>query len=76
MRWNKPPKVERPEYPKLVPIAGTTQEARELLATLLELDPGAELVDGGGRGTYARVHNVAAETAARRYAESRTFPLA
>ena len=76
MRWNKRPKVERPEFPKLVPIAGTTEEARELLRRLLDVDPEAELVDGGARGVYARVHNEAAETAAKGFGESRNFPLA
>ena len=76
MRWGKRPKVERPEYPKLVPIAGTTQEAQALLSLLLESDPDAELVEGGARGVYARVHNDAAKAAARRYGESRDFPLA
>jgi hypothetical protein len=76
MRWNKRVKVERPEYPKLVPIAGTKQEVPDLLPLLLEHDPEAELVEGGTRGIYARVHNEAAETTARRYGESRNFPLA
>ncbi|HYI38921.1 MAG TPA: hypothetical protein VE053_01225 [Allosphingosinicella sp.] len=76
MRWNKRPKVERPEYPKLVPIAGTKEEARDLLERLLDVDPEAELVEGGARGVYARVHNEAAETSARQYGESRNFPLA
>jgi hypothetical protein len=76
MRWNRQPKVERPEYPKLVPIAGTAQEVQDLLPMLLEIDPDAEIVEGGARGVYARVHNEAAETAARRYGESRDFPLA
>jgi hypothetical protein len=76
MRWNKRPKVERPEYPKLVPIAGTPQEVQALLPMLLEIDPNAELIEGGARGVYARVHNDAAETAARRYGENRSFPLA
>jgi hypothetical protein len=76
MRWNKRPKVERPEYPKLVPIAGTKEEARDLLPRLLESDAEAVLVEGGARGVYARVHNEAAETEAKRYGESRNFPLA
>jgi uncharacterized membrane-anchored protein len=76
MRWNRRPKVERPEYPKLVPIAGTKEEARDLLPALLESDPEAEIVEGGSRGVYARVHNESAETAARRFAEDRNFPLA
>jgi hypothetical protein len=27
MRWNKRQKVERPEYPKLIPVAGTVEDA-------------------------------------------------
>lgn len=76
MRWNKRPKVERPEYPKLVAIAGTKDEARDLLQRLLDVDPDAELVEGGTRGVYVRVHNEAAETAAKGFGESRNFPLA
>jgi hypothetical protein len=76
MRWNKQPRAERPEYPKLVAIAATSEEVRDLLPQLHESDPDAEIVEGGARGVYARVHNEAAETAARRYGESRSFPLA
>jgi hypothetical protein len=76
MRWNKRVKAERPEYPKLVPIAGTPEEVQDLLPLLHESDPDAELVEGGARGVYARVHNEAAETAAQLYRESRSFPLA
>ena len=76
MRWNKRPQVERPEYPKLVPIAGTREEVRDLLPVLLHSDPEAEIVEGGARGVYARVHNESAEAAARLYGESRSFPLA
>ena len=76
MRWNKRPKVERPEYPKLVAIAATADEVKDLLPLLLESDPDAALVDGGARGVYARVHNEAAEKAARVYGEKRSFPLA
>ena len=76
MRWNKQPKVERPEYPKLVAIAATTEQARDLLPLLLESDPDASLVEGGSRGLFARVHNEAAEKTAPKYAESRNFPLA
>lgn len=68
--------VERPEYPKLVALAGTAKQARDLLPTLLGSDPDAALVDGGARGVYARVHNEAAEAAARQHGESRSFPLA
>lgn len=76
MRWNRRPKVERPEYPKLVAIAATADELQNLLPLLREVDPDAEIVDGGARGVYARVHNEPAETAARRYGEGRSFPLA
>lgn len=76
MRWNKRDKVERPEYPKLVAIAATAEEARDLLQVLIQSDPSAEIVNGGDRGVYARVHNEAAETAAKQYSESRSFPLA
>lgn len=76
MRWNKRPQAERPEFPKLVAIAATQEEVRDLLPVLRDSDPDAEIVEGGARGVYARVHNEAAETAARRYGESRSFPLA
>jgi hypothetical protein len=76
MRWNRHPKVERPEYPKLVAIAATAEDVQDLLPMLLLSDPQAEMVDAGARGVYARVHNEAAETAAKRYGESRSFPLA
>jgi hypothetical protein len=76
MRWNKRTPVERPEYPKLVPIAATAEEVRDLLPGLLETDPDAEIVSAGDRGVYVRVHNQAAETVAKRYSESRSFPLA
>ena len=76
MRWNKRPQVERPEYPKLVAISATAEQVKDLLPLLLEKDPEAALVDGGTRGVYARVHNEDAEAAARKYGESRSFPLA
>jgi hypothetical protein len=76
MRWNRKPNVERPEFPKLIAIAATDEEVRDLLAVLLEVDPDAAIVQGGDRGVYARVHNEAAELAARRHGESRSFPLA
>jgi 3-dehydroquinate dehydratase len=76
MRWKKQSNVERPEYPKLVAIAATSEEAQDLLAVLLASDPDAALVNGGDRGVYARVHNEAAESAAKQYGESRSFPLA
>ena len=76
MRWNKPPKAERPEFPKLVAIAATAEQVRDLLPLLHDSDPQAEIVEGGARGIFVRVHNETAEQAARRYGESRTFPLA
>lgn len=76
MRWNNRPKTERPEYPKLVAIAGTAGDIPDLLPMLQRSDPQAEIVDAGDRGVYARVHNQEAETAAKLYGESRNFPLA
>ena len=76
MRWNRRAKVDRPEYPKLVAIAVTSEEVQPLLRQLLESDPDAAIVDGGARGTYVRVHNSTAEDAARHYGDSRNFPLA
>lgn len=76
MRWNKRQPTERPEYPKLVAIAASAEQVRDLLPLLLESDPDAALVDGGARGVYARVHNEAAEKTAKTYGESRSFPLA
>jgi hypothetical protein len=76
MRWNTRAKVERPEYPKMVPISVTGDAAKDLLSSLLLSDPHAEIVDGGGRGLYVRIHNQAAEAAAKLLAESRRFPLA
>jgi hypothetical protein len=74
MRWNKRPKVERPEFPKLIPVAGTVAEAKGLLSGILEEDPEAEILDGGDRGAFLKVHNEAAEAAAK--GEKRGFPLA
>jgi hypothetical protein len=76
MAWNKQPKVERPEYPKMVPITATADEAQQLLSSLLADDPKAELVDGGERGVYMRVHNEATEAAAKAHGPARNFPLA
>jgi hypothetical protein len=76
MRWNKRVKVERPEYPKLLAINATAEEVRDLMPALLQSDPDAEIVSGGDRGVYVRVHNEAAELAAKQYSESRSFPLA
>ena len=77
MAWNnRRPKAERSEYPKLVAIAATPEEVRDLLAVLVPDDPAAEVVSGGDRGVYVRVHNEAAEVAAKRYSETRSFPLA
>ena len=76
MRWNTRGKAERPEFPKLVPVPGTMDEVRESLPSLRQSDPDAEIVDGGERGVYVRVHTEAAEAAARLAGESRSFPLA
>jgi hypothetical protein len=74
MRWNKRQKVERPEFPKLIPVAGTVEEANKLLSKIRDHDPEAEILDGGERGAFLKVHNQAAEAAAS--AEVRNFPLA
>jgi hypothetical protein len=74
MRWNRRDKAERPEYPKLIPVAGTVAEANGLLSSIRELDPDAEIMDAGARGVYLKVHNQAAEAAAK--TEERNFPLA
>jgi hypothetical protein len=74
MRWNKRQKVERPEFPKLIPVAGTAEEASGLLSLIHAHDPEAAILDGGGRGVFLKVHNEAAERAAA--AEDRKFPLA
>lgn len=73
MRWNKRQKVERPEYPKLIPVAGTVDEAERLLSAIQLHDPDAVILDGGERGAFLKVHNAAAEAAAT--AEERNFPL-
>ena len=65
MRWNKQAKPERPEYPKLVPIEATAEQVRNLLSAIQQSDPAAAMVDSGSHGTYIRVHNEAAEEAAR-----------
>lgn len=74
MRWNKQPKVERPEFPKLIPVAGTVDEATKLLTLIQEHDPEAAVLNGGERGVFLKVHNAAGEAAT--LAEERNFPLA
>ncbi|HEX8585397.1 MAG TPA: hypothetical protein VF680_13440 [Allosphingosinicella sp.] len=74
MRWNKRQKVERPEYPKLIPVSGTVEEASKILALIHAHDPDAAIMDGGERGAFLKVHNEAAAAAAT--AEKRDFPLA
>ena len=74
MRWNNRQKVERPEFPKLIPVAGTVEEANAVLPLIQVHDPDAEILDGGERGVFLKVHNSAAEAAAT--AEDRSFPLA
>jgi hypothetical protein len=76
MRWNKRPQAPRPEFPKVVALAATAEQVRDLLPLLVEKDPEATIVDGGERGVFARVHNEEAESVARQYGESRSFPLA
>jgi hypothetical protein len=76
MRWNQRPKVERPEFPKLVALAATAEQVQDLLPLIRQSDPEAEMVDSGGRGIYVRVHNAEAEAATKQYAERRSFPLA
>ena len=75
MRWNRRAQVERPEYPKLVAIAGSAEEVADLLPVIRQEDPQAELVDGGSRGLYLRVNNEAAASSARQYSECRSFSL-
>jgi hypothetical protein len=74
MRWNKRQPVERPDYPKLIPVAGTVEEASKRLSLIQAHDPDAAILDGGERGAFLKVHNKAAEAAAT--AEKREFPLA
>ncbi|HEY0044043.1 MAG TPA: hypothetical protein VGB62_05785 [Allosphingosinicella sp.] len=74
MRWNKREKVERPEYPKLIPVTGTVEEASKMLSLIRAHDPDASIMDGGERGAFLKVHNEAAAAAAT--AEKRSFPLA
>ena len=74
MRWNTRQKAERPEYPKLIPVAGTVEEACKLLSLIRDLDPDAAILDGGERGSFLKVHNEAAAAAA--VSEERNFPLA
>lgn len=74
MRWNKRQKVERPEYPKLISVAGTVEEANKLLSLVQGHDPDAAILDGGERGAFLKVHNKAAEAAVT--SDGRNFPLA
>jgi hypothetical protein len=76
MRWKNRPKPERPEYPKLVAVAGTVEEVRALMPPIIHRDSDAEVVDAGDLGVFVRVHNEAGEAAARLYGEPRSFPLA
>ena len=45
MRWNTRQRVERPEYPKLIPVAGTVEEANGLLSMIQAHDPEASILD-------------------------------
>ncbi len=74
MSWNRRPKLERPEYPKLIPVAGLAEDGAKMLALVKSHDPEAAVLDGGERGMFLKVHNEAAEAAAT--AEKRSFPLA
>jgi hypothetical protein len=75
MRWNKRPKAERPEYPKLVPLPGTLADAQSVLPLIRARDPAAEVVEGAPRGVFLRVFTAEGEAAAKQYQEVRTFPL-
>jgi hypothetical protein len=75
MRWSKREKVERPEYPKLVPLPGTVADAQAALAVVQAEDPSAELVEGAARGVFLRVFTAEGAAAAQRYGEVRTFPV-
>lgn len=72
MSWGRRPNLPRPEWPKLLPLPGTFEEAKDLLLTLRHGAPDAEIVDGGGHGIYARCHNRQSETTAKRYGEKRS----
>lgn len=74
MAWNKRPKVERPEYPKLLPVAGSVAVATQSFSLIREHDPEAFILDGGERGSFLKVHNAEAEAAAT--SDDRNFPLA
>jgi len=74
MRWKKSKPLERPDYPKLIPVAGTVEEASKCLPLIHLHDPDAAILNDGQRGTFLKVHNKAAEAAAT--AEKREFPLA
>lgn len=65
--WNRNAKVERPEWPKLVQLTGTIEEARALEPELRAEDPDAEIVEGGQYGVFARCHNSASESVAQRF---------
>jgi hypothetical protein len=75
MRWNKREKVERPEYPKLVPLPGAIADAQAVLPAVQAEDPAAEVVEGAARGVFLRVFTAEGEAAAKRYSEARTFPM-
>lgn len=74
MRWNKREKAERPEYPKLVALRGSIEDARHHLPILRKSDPDATIVEGGTHGVYARVHNEEGEMAAKRLVEGASDP--
>ena len=74
MRWNRGPKVERPEYPKLIAVDLAGAQAHDLLSLLLPSDPEAQIVQGGAHGLFARVHNAASEAAVRSFVDRRNWP--
>lgn len=66
--WNRNAKVERPEWPKLVQIPGTIEEAKSLEPKLRAEDPDAEIVEGGRYGVFVRCHNPASVAVAQGFA--------
>ena len=65
--WNRKEKVERPEWPKLIALRGTMDEAKALEPQLKADDAEAEVVEGGGYGVFARCFNEKSEKVALRF---------
>ena len=63
--WNRKPRAERPEWPKLVQIYLSAQDVRILEPDLLAQDDQARVVDGGGHGLFVRCFNPASEALAK-----------